>query len=210
MQDELESLERRITTLEDEELEVMERLEDAQKDLDSLAAQVAAADERLAVARAPPATRRPAALDAELAEPGRRARPGRRRAAGRPAGALRQAARRRRAASAPPSCAPASAAAAGSPSTTPSSAVIRATPERRGDPLRGVPADPGAHRRVRVCDRRRSATAVVIEADGGSRGNPGPAAYGAVLKDAETGEVHRRGRHHDRASRPTTSPSTPA
>jgi probable phosphoglycerate mutase len=31
--------------------------------------------------------------------------------------------------------------------------------------------------------------AVVVEADGGSRGNPGPAAYGAVLKDAETGEV---------------------
>ncbi len=30
---------------------------------------------------------------------------------------------------------------------------------------------------------------VVIEADGGSRGNPGLAAYGAVLKDAETGEV---------------------
>jgi probable phosphoglycerate mutase len=30
---------------------------------------------------------------------------------------------------------------------------------------------------------------VVIEADGGSRGNPGPAAYGAVLKDAGTGEV---------------------
>ena len=32
-------------------------------------------------------------------------------------------------------------------------------------------------------------TSVVIEADGGSRGNPGPAAYGAVLKDAATGEV---------------------
>ncbi|MGY2874436.1 ribonuclease H / adenosylcobalamin/alpha-ribazole phosphatase [Marmoricola sp. URHA0025 HA25] len=30
---------------------------------------------------------------------------------------------------------------------------------------------------------------VVIEADGGSRGNPGPAAYGAVLRDAATGEV---------------------
>jgi broad specificity phosphatase PhoE/ribonuclease HI len=30
---------------------------------------------------------------------------------------------------------------------------------------------------------------VIIEADGGSRGNPGPAAYGAVLKDARTGEV---------------------
>ena len=30
---------------------------------------------------------------------------------------------------------------------------------------------------------------VLIEADGGSRGNPGPAAYGAVLKDADTGAV---------------------
>ncbi len=36
---------------------------------------------------------------------------------------------------------------------------------------------------------RRAPAAVVVEADGGSRGNPGPAAYGAVLKDAETGEV---------------------
>ncbi len=32
-------------------------------------------------------------------------------------------------------------------------------------------------------------TKVLIQADGGSRGNPGPAAYGAVLTDAETGEV---------------------
>lgn len=30
---------------------------------------------------------------------------------------------------------------------------------------------------------------VVIEADGGARGNPGPAAYGAVLMDADTGDV---------------------
>jgi broad specificity phosphatase PhoE/ribonuclease HI len=30
---------------------------------------------------------------------------------------------------------------------------------------------------------------VIIEADGGSRGNPGPAAYGAVLTDAGTGTV---------------------
>lgn len=30
---------------------------------------------------------------------------------------------------------------------------------------------------------------VIIEADGGSRGNPGPAAYGAVLRNADTGEV---------------------
>jgi probable phosphoglycerate mutase len=30
---------------------------------------------------------------------------------------------------------------------------------------------------------------VIVEADGGSRGNPGPSAYGALLKDAETGEL---------------------
>jgi len=32
---------------------------------------------------------------------------------------------------------------------------------------------------------------VVVEADGGSRGNPGPAGYGAVVRDAATGEVLR-------------------
>jgi broad specificity phosphatase PhoE/ribonuclease HI len=32
-------------------------------------------------------------------------------------------------------------------------------------------------------------SSVLVEADGGSRGNPGPAAYGAVLKDADTGEL---------------------
>ena len=30
---------------------------------------------------------------------------------------------------------------------------------------------------------------VIVEADGGSRGNPGPAAYGALVRDAVTGEV---------------------
>ncbi|MGI8993823.1 MAG: bifunctional RNase H/acid phosphatase [Nocardioidaceae bacterium] len=30
---------------------------------------------------------------------------------------------------------------------------------------------------------------VIVEADGGSRGNPGPAGFGSVLRDAETGEV---------------------
>lgn len=30
---------------------------------------------------------------------------------------------------------------------------------------------------------------VIVEADGGSRGNPGPAGYGAVVRDAETGAV---------------------
>lgn len=30
---------------------------------------------------------------------------------------------------------------------------------------------------------------LIVEADGGSRGNPGPAAYGALVRDAETGKV---------------------
>lgn len=30
---------------------------------------------------------------------------------------------------------------------------------------------------------------VIVEADGGSRGNPGPAGYGALVRDAATGEV---------------------
>ncbi|MGB7982372.1 MAG: reverse transcriptase-like protein, partial [Candidatus Nanopelagicales bacterium] len=30
---------------------------------------------------------------------------------------------------------------------------------------------------------------LIVEADGGSRGNPGPAAYGAVVLDADTGEI---------------------
>ena len=34
-----------------------------------------------------------------------------------------------------------------------------------------------------------SARRLVIEADGGSRGNPGPAGFGAVVKDAVSGEV---------------------
>ena len=32
-------------------------------------------------------------------------------------------------------------------------------------------------------------TRFVVEADGGSRGNPGPAGYGSVVRDAETGET---------------------
>jgi len=47
MQHELVSLERRISTLEDEEIEVMERLEEAQGVLDSLVAQLSASDDRV-------------------------------------------------------------------------------------------------------------------------------------------------------------------
>lgn len=49
MQHELESLERRISSLEDDELEIMERVEEAQRELDQLQLLVAETDERLGV-----------------------------------------------------------------------------------------------------------------------------------------------------------------
>jgi predicted nucleic acid-binding Zn-ribbon protein len=66
MQGELESLERRITTLEDEELEVMARLEDAERDLEGFKGQIAAADERLSALTAV-RDEKIGALDTELA-----------------------------------------------------------------------------------------------------------------------------------------------
>ena len=48
MQHELESLERRISSLEDDELEVMEKLEEAQAELAKLEGMVAEADEQIA------------------------------------------------------------------------------------------------------------------------------------------------------------------
>src|SRR5207249_457442 len=57
-------------------------------------------------------------------------------------------------------------------------------PAGRGAPLRGMPPDPGPHPGLGPVTRR-----LVVEADGGSRGNPGPAGYGAVVRDAATGEV---------------------
>lgn len=50
MQGELVSLERRINELEDAELEVMEQLEEAQRDLDGLTAQISELDEKIATA----------------------------------------------------------------------------------------------------------------------------------------------------------------
>ena len=67
MSHELESLERRITSLEDDELEVMARLEDAQRTLDELTARVLEADERLATLGAA-RDARTAEIDAALGE----------------------------------------------------------------------------------------------------------------------------------------------
>jgi ribonuclease HI len=45
--------------------------------------------------------------------------------------------------------------------------------------------DPDSYAIVRSVMPRK----LIVEADGGARGNPGPAAYGAVVRDAETEEV---------------------
>ncbi|KAA1417149.1 hypothetical protein F0U44_16510 [Nocardioides humilatus] len=66
MQHELESLERRITTLEDEELEVMEDLEAAQTELTAMQTDLAETDERLAEVTAA-RDEKYADIDAELA-----------------------------------------------------------------------------------------------------------------------------------------------
>ena len=207
MQGELESLQRRITSLEDDELEVMARLEDAEKNLDSLTSQVADADERLAELAAR-ATAGPGArprLASRWRRTAARRRPGMPEDLMALYDKLRAQERRRR------RCAP-------RPRVRRVPALPR--PDRagldpqcgagRGDPARGVPADPRPDARVRsVTGAMTGPTSVIIEADGGSRGNPGPAAYGAVLKDAVTGEVIAEdGTTIGR--RPTTSRSTPA
>lgn len=69
MQHELESLERRIASLEDDELEVMERLEEAQAELARLEAMVAEAEEQLA-GLVQTRDQKIAAIDERLAEAG--------------------------------------------------------------------------------------------------------------------------------------------
>jgi predicted nucleic acid-binding Zn-ribbon protein len=67
MQHELASLERRISTLEDEELEIMEQLEQAQAGLEELEQRLAATDERVAELTVQRDAKQ-ATIDAELAE----------------------------------------------------------------------------------------------------------------------------------------------
>jgi ribonuclease H / adenosylcobalamin/alpha-ribazole phosphatase len=52
-----------------------------------------------------------------------------------------------------------------------------------------MPSGPGFFDEVEEPDQPRSDRQLIVEADGGSRGNPGPAAYGAVLRDARTMKV---------------------
>ena len=177
----------------------MARLEDAQKDLDSLTAQVAAADERLAALGAA-RDARTADLDAELGSLAARARPGRRRAARRTCSRSTTGCAPPRAASARRRSAPASAAAAGSSLDPSELAAIRAAAPRRGGPAARSASGSWCARPSRGCD----ATAYRVPRSGHHRGRrrlarqPRP---GGVRRGAE-GRRHRRGdrrgRHHDR------------
>ena len=53
--------------------------------------------------------------------------------------------------------------------------------------MRGVPPHP--HPYAGIGPLGVAGRKLVVEADGGSRGNPGPAGYGALVRDALTGEV---------------------
>jgi ribonuclease H / adenosylcobalamin/alpha-ribazole phosphatase len=55
-------------------------------------------------------------------------------------------------------------------------------------PLR-MQSGPGFFDDIEEADLPRSGRQLIVEADGGSRGNPGPAAYGAVVRDAQTSRV---------------------
>ncbi len=183
MLDELRSLNRRISDLEDVELEVMEQLENTQHELDEQVLALQALDEeRTRVQQQLDETT--SGLQSELAEVTGRAGRDRHRHARGPDVALRQAPRaegrrrRRRAAAARVHGLP------------PHPERLRPRrgrqgPGRRGAALRGLQPDPDPDLGVGSPVTR----SVVVEADGGSRGNPGPAAYGALLKDADTGEL---------------------
>ncbi len=67
MTHELESLERRITSLEDDEIEVMERLEEAQGALDTLTTQLGEAEDRL-TSLAQSRDAKAAVIDSQLAD----------------------------------------------------------------------------------------------------------------------------------------------
>src|SRR5690625_1296171 len=50
-------------------------------------------------------------------------------------------------------------------------------------------ANPGANCGVGPVSATNTPDKLIVEADGGSRGNPGPAGFGAIVKDARTGTI---------------------
>ena len=205
LQHELASLNRRQSELEDAELELMEQRETAQGDARRRAT---AGSPRPGEQRAATEARRDEAL-AEIAKergvqdrpPGRRSPPtcrptwsrcttrsasddraGRRAAAGRPVRRLPARAVRRRPG-------PGQGGRAG-----------------RGGPLRGVPADHGAHRGVRPVTGRRGSSSRPTAARGATPGRPATARWCATRPPARCSPSGPR----RSAPPPTTSPSTAA
>ena len=71
----------------------------------------------------------------------------------------------------------------------PNAARVQLGPARRGGPVRGVPAHPGPHGGVGPVSGRPRRLRVIVEADGGRPGQPGP---GRLRRGGARGR-HRRG-----------------
>ncbi|MFN8192194.1 MAG: C4-type zinc ribbon domain-containing protein [Nocardioidaceae bacterium] len=187
MTHELASLERRIGDLEDDEIEVMERLEEAQTRLDSLTSQAAASDPS---ARRP--RRCPGHQDRRARRPGGRARLRREPlASGLPADLTLALYDRLRSTKAGIGAAELRARQCGGCRLSLDSAELATIKAALKDDV--IRCEECQRILVRTAESGSDAVteirSVIIEADGGSRGNPGLAAYGAVLKNADTGEV---------------------
>jgi ribonuclease HI/predicted nucleic acid-binding Zn-ribbon protein len=163
LQHELETLARRQGVLEDEQLEIMEQREALGVDLEHSRGELEAAEQKLLEIT----ERRDSAIaDIDAAEgPAHRLREASR-AAGRRGGAA------------------VAAALSGLPAGARPHGDLGAArgPRRRRGALRGMRRDPRP-------DEGVGSVKLIVEADGGSRGNPGPAGYGAVVLDPDTEEV---------------------
>ena len=153
-------------------------------------ADLAETDERLAALTAA-RDEKYADIDAELARSRREREPVVGAAARRPARALRAAPREQERRRASPSCGPRQCSGCMlslDPPRSPTSAPRR---RGRGRAVRAVPADPGPHQRERAltCPTRAGPARSSSRPTAVRAATPGPAAYGAVLKDADTGEV---------------------
>lgn len=194
IQHELGSLERRRSVLEDELLEVMERREASAADHEHAGARLSKTDEDLAAAQR---QRDEALADLDVAQ-GRCDTDRSGLVARFPAELLAIYDRQREQhGAARPCCRPAAAVRAASNSTA---ARSRGSPRPRATwscAARSAarswsgPRNRGCERAAVRLGRSREAgmtvtySEVIVEADGGSRGNPGPAGYGAVVYDAE-------------------------
>jgi ribonuclease HI len=172
LEHELDTLTRRQSALEDDLLELMERREAVEMDVAHAKAELDAAAQRRGTRRpgGRPGAARPGTRAPHAEVPGRTARPLRQAPCAQ--GHRRGAAAGPQVRGVPPGAGPHS------------HHAHQGRRAGRGRPVRRVRRHPDPHAGVGSVTTR-----VTVEADGGSRGNPGPAGYGAVVRDADTGEV---------------------